>query len=108
MRGTAVEASRSASAFARSMQGNDKFPGIDRFKDIVLKKGTIIYAGFPGCDHFAATPAGTPARLSNALGAARARPGNSLLFDANVEPASRNVGAVLRLADHRSGDLFQL
>ncbi len=39
---------RSVSAFARSMQGTPKYPGIDRFKDIILKKGTISIAGFPG------------------------------------------------------------
>jgi hypothetical protein len=37
------------------MQGNDEFPGIDRFKDIALKKGTIIYAAFPGQGHFYTT-----------------------------------------------------
>ncbi|MEX0733036.1 MAG: RHS repeat-associated core domain-containing protein [Steroidobacteraceae bacterium] len=43
------------SAIARSFQGNKKYPGIDRFKDITLKKGTIIYAGFPGQTAFYTT-----------------------------------------------------
>jgi hypothetical protein len=50
-----AEVLRSPSQFARSMQGNDVFPGIDRFRDIVLKKGKIIYAGFPGQGHFYTT-----------------------------------------------------
>ena len=50
-----TEIVRSPSQFARSMQGNDDFPGIDRFKDIVLKKGTIVYAGFPGQGAFYTT-----------------------------------------------------
>jgi hypothetical protein len=37
------------------MQGNDRFPGIDRFKDITLKKGTFVYAGFPGQGYFYTT-----------------------------------------------------
>jgi hypothetical protein len=51
----ALEIAQSPSAFARSMQGNDRFPGIDRFKDISLKKGTVIYAGYPGQGHFYTT-----------------------------------------------------
>jgi RHS repeat-associated protein len=50
-----TEIARFPSQFARSMQGNDQFPGIDRFKDIVLKKGSIIYAAFPGQGHFYTT-----------------------------------------------------
>ncbi len=48
-------ATRSVSAIARSMQGTPKYPGIDRFKDITLKKGTIIYSGFPGQTAFYTT-----------------------------------------------------
>jgi hypothetical protein len=48
-------ATRSVSAFARSMQGTPKYPGIDRFKDIILKKGTILYSGFPGQTAFYTT-----------------------------------------------------
>ncbi len=44
-----------ASQFARSLQGRDRYPGIDRFKDITLKKGAIIYAGFPGQGAFYTT-----------------------------------------------------
>jgi len=43
------------SAFARSRQGGVDYPGIDRFKDIVLKKGKLIYAGFPGQGYFYTT-----------------------------------------------------
>jgi hypothetical protein len=37
------------------LQGSIDHPGVDRFKDIVLKKGTIVYAGFPGQGHFYTT-----------------------------------------------------
>jgi RHS repeat-associated protein len=46
---------KSPSDFARSLQGNRDYPGIDRFKDITLKKGTIIYGGFPGQGFFYTT-----------------------------------------------------
>ncbi|MGH8130065.1 MAG: RHS repeat-associated core domain-containing protein [Steroidobacteraceae bacterium] len=47
--------SASPSQIARSLQGTGKYPGVDRFKDITLKKGTIIYAGFPGQGYFYTT-----------------------------------------------------
>ena len=43
------------SAVARSYQGHGKYPGIDRFRDIALKKGTILYAGYPGQSAFYTT-----------------------------------------------------
>jgi uncharacterized Zn-binding protein involved in type VI secretion len=36
------------SELARSWQGKGDYPGIDRYRDITLKKGAIIYAGDPG------------------------------------------------------------
>jgi hypothetical protein len=48
-------ATRSTSAIARSFQGTKKYPQVDRFKDIVLKKGTVIYAGYPGQGAFYTT-----------------------------------------------------
>ena len=48
-------AARAPSAIARSFQGTRKYPGIDRFKDITLKKGTLVYAGFPGQGAFYTT-----------------------------------------------------
>jgi RHS repeat-associated protein len=50
-----AEVLKSPSAFARSRQGSTDYPGIDRFKDITLKKGTIVYGGFPGQGHFYTT-----------------------------------------------------
>jgi RHS repeat-associated protein len=44
-----------ASAIARSFQGSGKYPGVDRFRDITLKKGTILYAGYPGQSAFFTT-----------------------------------------------------
>ncbi|HRH40529.1 MAG TPA: pre-toxin TG domain-containing protein [Pyrinomonadaceae bacterium] len=46
---------KSASSFARSLQGKGLYLGVDRFRDIVLKKGTIIYAGAPGVGNFFTT-----------------------------------------------------
>jgi RHS repeat-associated protein len=43
------------SHIARSLQGTDKYPGIDRFRNITLKKGTILYSGFPGQTSFYTT-----------------------------------------------------
>jgi RHS repeat-associated protein len=48
-------ASGAASQFARSLQGSTKYPGVDRFKDITLKKGTLIFAGYPGQGFFYTT-----------------------------------------------------
>jgi RHS repeat-associated protein len=52
------------SQIARSFQGYGKYPGIDRFKDITLKKGTVLYSGFPGQSAFYTTPSAM--RRSNA------------------------------------------
>jgi hypothetical protein len=43
------------SAAARSFQGTVKYPAIDRFRNITLKKGTIIYSGYPGQSAFYTT-----------------------------------------------------
>jgi len=51
----ALEAVASPSGLARSMQGAGKYPNTDRFKDITLKKGTLIYAGYPGQSAFYTT-----------------------------------------------------
>jgi hypothetical protein len=54
-KGGAEIASGGTSQFARSLQGGSKYPGIDRFKDITLKKGTVIFAGYPGQGFFYTT-----------------------------------------------------
>lgn len=46
---------RGPSAVARTFQGSPKYPMVDRFRDITLKKGTIIYSGFPGQGAFYTT-----------------------------------------------------
>jgi len=46
---------RAPSAIARSFQGTPKYPGIDRFKDITVKKGTLLYSGYPGQTAFYTT-----------------------------------------------------
>lgn len=48
-------AERTPSSIARSWQGQGNYPGVDRFKDITLKKGQIIYGGAPGQTEFYTT-----------------------------------------------------
>ena len=43
------------SKFAQGLQGSTIYPGVDRFRDIVLKKGKIIYGGVPGQSNFYTT-----------------------------------------------------
>jgi hypothetical protein len=53
--GGSLIVTRGTSALARTFQGSLKYPGIDRFRDITLKKGTTVYAGFPGQSVFYTT-----------------------------------------------------
>ncbi len=53
--GGARIAEGSASAFARTRQGFGKYPGVDRFRDITLRKGTVLYGGHPGQSAFYTT-----------------------------------------------------
>ncbi|REF27267.1 RHS repeat-associated protein [Xenorhabdus cabanillasii] len=46
---------QSPSEFARSWQGQGEYPGVDRFKDITVKKDTILMAGAPGQGNFYTT-----------------------------------------------------
>jgi RHS repeat-associated protein len=55
IRSTGARLGASVSQFARSRQGTRQYPGIDAFRDITLKKGKIIYAGFPGQGYFYTT-----------------------------------------------------
>lgn len=43
------------SRIARTFQGTRNYPGVDRFRDIMLKKGTIIFGGYPGQSAFYTT-----------------------------------------------------
>lgn len=54
------------SGLARSLQGSGNYPGIDVFRDIVLKKGTIIYGGYPGQSAFYTTASGLRRSASSA------------------------------------------
>ncbi len=80
-KGGAELISRGPSSIARSYQGTPKYPGIDRFRDITLKKGTIIYSGYPGQSAFYTTAsairrAGTSA--SNFFGGLQVAPHGSM------------------------------
>lgn len=50
-----VATNRTPSQFARGLQGSGSYPGVDTFKDITLKKGTVIYGGAPGQSNFYTT-----------------------------------------------------
>jgi len=56
--GYAVAPKTTPSAFARSQQGSGAYPGVDRFRDITLKKGTTIFGGAPGQSNFYTTASG--------------------------------------------------
>lgn len=45
----------SPSKLAKGFQGSDRFPGVDHFRDITLRKGTTIFAGEPGLSGFFTT-----------------------------------------------------
>jgi hypothetical protein len=53
--GGARIAEGSASRVARSLQGTGRHPGIDRFRDITLRKGSVLFSGFPGQSAFYTT-----------------------------------------------------
>jgi len=57
-RSTTVATNKTPSAFARSQQGSGAYPGVDKFKDITLKKGKIVYGGAPGQTSFHTTASG--------------------------------------------------
>ncbi|MEO8435564.1 MAG: PKD domain-containing protein [Pyrinomonadaceae bacterium] len=46
---------QTASEIASSFQGSARYPGLDRFRNIILRKGTIVYAGEPGVNGFFTT-----------------------------------------------------
>lgn len=50
-----VRKEQSPSEFARSWQGSGDYPGIDKYRDITIKKGKIIYGGAPGQGNFYTT-----------------------------------------------------
>lgn len=45
----------SVSSLAQAFQGKGSYPGVDQFVDVVVKKGTIVYAGEPGVSGFFTT-----------------------------------------------------
>jgi RHS repeat-associated protein len=47
-----------AAAEAEAWQGKGDYPGVDKWRNVILKKGTIIYGGFPGPTAFHTTEGG--------------------------------------------------
>ncbi len=57
-RGTHFSAELSPGATAKSWQGSDAYPGIDAYKDVNIKTGSIVYRGEPyGTEYFTTTSA---------------------------------------------------
>ena len=54
-RGGSEIAAAAPSKIARTFQGTRNYPGVDRFRDIMLKKGTVIFGGYPGQSAFYTT-----------------------------------------------------
>ncbi|GAX48371.1 hypothetical protein [Pseudolactococcus reticulitermitis] len=56
--GTHFSAETSPSVTAKKWQGKGKYPGIDNYQDVVIKKGSIVYRGEPnGTEYFTTTSA---------------------------------------------------
>ncbi|MGH8493138.1 MAG: hemagglutinin repeat-containing protein [Moraxellaceae bacterium] len=49
---------RSPVEVAQSFQGSPKFPGLDQFREVTIRKGTVLYAGEPGFSGFFTTESG--------------------------------------------------
>jgi filamentous hemagglutinin len=54
-RGAGELIAASPSSIASTYQGTRHYPGIDRFRDIMLKKGTVVLGGYPGQSAFYTT-----------------------------------------------------
>ncbi|MCU8488010.1 hypothetical protein M2G38_22155, partial [Vibrio vulnificus] len=54
-KGVVPDSKLTPSEFARSLQGAGDYPGKDSYRDIILKKGKIIYGGTPGQSEFYTT-----------------------------------------------------
>jgi RHS repeat-associated protein len=48
-------AAQTPSEIAASFQGSIRYPGVDRFRNIVIKRGTFLICGDPGCSGFFTT-----------------------------------------------------
>jgi hypothetical protein len=48
-------ATTAPSEIAAAFQGSAKYLGVDRFRDIVIKRGTFLVCGDPGCSGFFTT-----------------------------------------------------
>jgi RHS repeat-associated protein len=108
--------SRAPSAFARSLQGTSKYPYVDRFKDITLKKGTVVFSGSPGQSAFYTTTSalrrsgGSAERLFKGLQVRRHHTGYRSRVAAYevVEDTPAAFGLALRNTDHGDGWLPQI
>jgi RHS repeat-associated protein len=51
------DCAKSAAELAAAEQGSVTYPGVDAWENVVLKKGTVVYAGEPGVSGFATSEA---------------------------------------------------
>jgi hypothetical protein len=107
---------RTPSAYARSMQGTSKYPYVDRFKDITLKKGTVVFSGSPGQTAFYTTSSalrrsgGSAEVLFKGLQVRRHQSGYRSRIAAYevIADTPAAFGLALRNADHGDGWLPQI
>jgi RHS repeat-associated protein len=107
---------RTPSAYARSMQGTSKYPYVDRFKDITLKKGTVVFSGSPGQTAFYTTQSalrrsgGSAETLFKGLQVRRHQTGYRSRIAAYevVADTPAAFGLALRNTDHGDGWLPQI
>ena len=48
-------ATQTAAEMAASFQGSVRYPGVDRFRNIIVRRGTFLICGDPGCSGFFTT-----------------------------------------------------
>jgi hypothetical protein len=48
-------AAQTSSEIAASFQSSVRYPGVDRFRDIIVRRGTFLICGDPGCSGFFTT-----------------------------------------------------
>jgi hypothetical protein len=115
--GGARIAEGSASAFARTRQGLGRYPGVDRFRDITLRKGTVLFGGHPGQTAFYTTASsmrrsgGSASFLYDGLQIARSanHPMRTRMAMYEVlEDTPAAFGLAIRNGDHGGGWLPQV
>ncbi|MBD2768831.1 hypothetical protein IC235_13125 [Hymenobacter sp. BT664] len=107
----------SPAAQAAGFQGKGNYPGVDKWRNVTLKPGTVVHAGEPGGGNFATTgrglqkAAGSASKFSQGLQVGPHpvhgyRPGTAAYEIKSPTPAA--MGTTLANPQHGSGGLPQL